>query len=208
MRTYSLSTLVDQLRGLHETEITSEAVTSLLAEADLADSSLSPYIAFSSAKYMRSLVHRCLRFDVLLLCWEPGQQTPIHNHSGQRGWVRVLRGRMEEASYRTLSQEPPPWAWDVAVPVEQTGTQEIPAGRGVVTVDRVRSIHRLGNPARFKDDERAVTLHVYSRPHNSCMVYDELTGKRERREFVFDTVNGLSGALRAADVPPSGAPSY
>lgn len=41
-------------------------------------------------------------------------------------------------------------------------------------VDPGAPIHRVINPKKF--NERAVSLHVYSRPFDSCVVYSEENG--------------------------------
>ena len=35
----------------------------------------------------------------MLLCWEKGQKSPIHDHSGSNCWVKVLDGQVEESLY-------------------------------------------------------------------------------------------------------------
>lgn len=40
------------------------------------------YCHFSQDFYTRNLILRTDDFELLVLCWEPGQITPIHNHSG------------------------------------------------------------------------------------------------------------------------------
>ena len=202
MKCHSLDGLVAQLRDLNPAAIDAGAITELLAAAELADSSLSRYLSYAPDRYVRSLVHRCLEFDVLLLCWEGGQQTPIHNHSGQCGWVRVLRGAMVEERFAPASPEPPPWQMETPVRLLATGRTEVAAGPTVATVDRERAIHRLVNPSR----ERALTLHVYRRPHDSCLTYDANDGLRRRKDLVFDLVDGNPVALRASDVRPGGQP--
>jgi cysteine dioxygenase len=153
-------------------------------------SALHPYQNFRDDRYTRSLVHRSDLFDVMVLCWRPGQATPVHNHSGQRGWVRVLRGAIEETTYRSSHEgdadlsiiEIDDEGVGHNVFLEELGQGVLAAGPGVVTADRTRAIHRIGNPAR----EDTVTLHVYSRPHDCCLVFDPAARTCRRKELVFD----------------------
>ena len=80
-----------------------------------------------------------------------------------------------------------------ALLLEETDRQEIGAGKSVSTVDRTRSIHRLGNPWQGSGEEPAVTLHVYSLPHDSCVKYDLEQRTCERVELKFDTVAAERG---------------
>ncbi|HEU5232960.1 MAG TPA: hypothetical protein VFU50_08880, partial [Terriglobales bacterium] len=43
-----------------------------------------------------------------------------------------------------------------------------------VSVDPIEPVHRVFNPAEL--NERAVSLHVYSRPFDSCVVYSDQQG--------------------------------
>jgi hypothetical protein len=49
------------------------------------------------------------------------------------------------------------------------------------TVDKAQTIHRITNPG-----ERAVSLHIYSLPIDSCVVFDLEAQRCWRRELGFD----------------------
>jgi predicted metal-dependent enzyme (double-stranded beta helix superfamily) len=198
----SLADLVNKLLKLSPSEFTSARVSAILSERTVRDSSLAGFLNFRDEKYARNLVYRCDAFEMMVLCWQPGQVTPIHNHSGQCGWVRVLRGRMEETDYAA-----PDWMRGGVIPagrieiddegvghgvtLTELDTRTIAAGREVSAVDRARSIHRLGNPRRHPDDERAVTLHVYARPHDSCLNFDLEAATCRQVSMRFDTTPAL-----------------
>ena len=38
-------------------------------------------------------------YDLLLLCWNPGKQSPIHDHPCDGCRVRVCKGNVEETRY-------------------------------------------------------------------------------------------------------------
>jgi predicted metal-dependent enzyme (double-stranded beta helix superfamily) len=133
-------------------------------------------------------------FDVMVLTWLPGQMTPIHNHAGNCGWVRLVRGRLREDCFRLLPSTAAS-GLDVAADVQavRCGVNLQPTGSGMVTevgavatVDRLRAIHRIGNPKDSAGDETLVTLHVYSRPHDVCLVFDPEARTCGRRELKFD----------------------
>ena len=65
---------------------------------------------------------------------------------------------------------------------DHVGTEvAVPSGP-LNTVDKTQTIHRIINPA----EERAVSMHVYSRPIDSCVVFD-LEGQRcYRRDLKYD----------------------
>ncbi len=53
------------------------------------------------------------------------------------------------------------------------------------TVDKTQTIHKITNPAEW--NQRAVSLHIYSQPIDSCVVFDKATRSCGRREMKYDT---------------------
>jgi cysteine dioxygenase len=199
---YSLPDVVERLERLDASQVTPERVTGLLGEGLIDEASLRRYLCFRDDKYARIGVHRSELFDVLVLCWRPGQLTPVHNHNGQMGWVRLLRGRIEETTWRLQGGGSTPDLTAVeiddegvghGVELEPTGHSEVADPGTVVSVDRVRAIHRLGNPRRHAGDEPAVTLHVYSRPHDTCLTFDVEARTCKRQRMTLDQVGPAAG---------------
>lgn len=199
-QTNSLTALVERLRSMETAPLDPDAVHAEVAAARFEERSLRPFLTWREDKYARNLVWRSELFDVIVLCWRPGQITPVHDHSGQLGWVRVVRGRLEEVTYERASAAPPSSVAEPAAdacafaalraPLAETGRGAALAG-DVASVDRVRAIHRLGNPREVEPgggrDEPAVSLHVYSRPHDACLAFDLERGTCRRVELSFDT---------------------
>ena len=52
------------------------------------------------------------------------------------------------------------------------------------TVDKTQTIHRIRNLAEW--NERAVSMHVYSRPIDSCVVFDVEAQRCFRRNLKYD----------------------
>jgi cysteine dioxygenase len=197
MSRLTLQTLVDRLEHLAPAEITLARVEQLVGEGALDEATLRPFVGVRTDKYARRLVHRSKYFDVMVLTWAPGQYTPIHNHAGNCGWVRLVQGQIAEETFRLVPGASLPNAAVAADPgerggcvgLERTGSGVISAVGAVATADRVRAIHRLGNPAAAGGDA-TVTLHVYSLPHDSCLAFDLERRTCQRRELAFDPPPG------------------
>jgi predicted metal-dependent enzyme (double-stranded beta helix superfamily) len=193
MQRLGLQTLVDRLCRLGPGDITLPRVQELVADGALDEADLRPYVGVRTDKYARRLVHRSRYFDVMVLTWAPGQFTPVHNHAGNCGWVRLVRGQISEETFRLVpgSSMPDaavasdPGARGGCVGLEPTGSGLITAVGAVATADRVRAIHRLGNPEGPGGDV-TVTLHVYSLPHDSCLSFDLERRTCTRRDMSFD----------------------
>jgi cysteine dioxygenase len=141
-----------------------EELSALLGGVEVTAEELRPYVSFKEGTYARHRVHLGEHAEVLVLCWRPGQRTPIHDHAGSYGAVRVLRGVMWETIFE-LGGEGGGLAY--------SSSREWTPGH--VTGADVPDIHQLGNPDVSGQD--LVTLHLYAPPLTSLNVYK--VGRRE-----------------------------
>lgn len=106
--------------------------------------------AFSELGYRRNRIERGPAYEALLMCWHPGQRSPVHDHAGSLCGVRVLRGVAAETRYTcTPTGELVPGA-----------TRSYVAGSVCVSFDS--DTHVIGNDE--PGDLDLITLHVYSPP--------------------------------------------
>ncbi len=141
-----------------------EELNAMLAGVEVGADELRPYVSFKEGTYARHRVHLGEHAELLVLCWRPGQRTPIHDHAGSFGVVRVLRGVMWETLFEMGADEEG-LRYDSA-------REWMP---GCVTGADVPDIHQLGNPDVSGQD--LVTLHIYSPPLASLNVYK--VGRKE-----------------------------
>ncbi len=140
-----------------------DELSALLGGVEITDEELRPYVSFKESTYARHRVHLGEHAELLVLCWRPGQRTPIHDHAGSYGAVRVLRGVMWETIFEMDGDE------GLAYRSAREWTP------GYVTGADVPDIHQLGNPDVSGQD--LVTLHLYAPPLASLNVYK--VGRRE-----------------------------
>lgn len=144
------------------------------------------YALFDPEYYTRNLVARNEHYEMLILCWNPGQESPIHNHAGQNCWMAILDGRMEETLF------------------------SFPHGRtaGPLTARKSR-IYEPGQVAFINDDialhrvrpvagSRGISLHLYAKPIDVCMVYEESSGRVVESRLVYHSVEGVVAARAGA----------
>lgn len=194
MQTISISGLVDRLRAAEGAPITSDRIAELLQDCEIDEGTLRPFVRFSDDHYTRNLIHRDRWFDIMTLCWKPGQGTPVHTHNGQLGWAKVLRGAIECVEYGYLGCDRPQ-NQDVAgldclaggnmVKLQRHPPAIATPGGPVNRVTKQVTIHSLGNPAGSA--EGAVSLHIYSLPFDSCVSFDLARGTCWRRDLSFDS---------------------
>ena len=109
-----------------------------------------PFRFFKQGTYARHRVMRNEFVELLMLCWLPGQRTPIHDHNGSYGAVRVCEGVM----------------WETTFALNEASELYYRSGRewakGEVTSAAVPDIHQIGNPEC--SGQSLVTLHLYAPP--------------------------------------------
>jgi len=126
--------------------------------------SLKPFLFFSPATYTRNLIFKNELFELLALCWETGQVSRIHNHRDQQCWMAVPLGRLQVQNFRVLERDPKKRTCRLQPGKRYPITLEQPA-----EVDSDEPVHQVLNPA--ESGGRAVSLHIYSKPFDSCEVY-------------------------------------
>ena len=138
---------------------------------------------FSDAGYTRLQVAGDDRYEVLLMGWKPGQQSPIHDHAKSVCGARVLKGVASETTFR----------FTPSGHLRAEGTRPVPAGSVFASSDA--DIHLIAN----YETSPLCTLHVYSPPLRRMSQYRFDTG--ERADFAVE-VDSLTASLAG----PKGAP--
>ncbi len=177
----ALGMLVSELSKLEESPLDPSKVARLLSETDITGLEIQPLLHFRKDRYTRNLVHRSSTFDVIVLCWPPNSGTAVHDHNQQLGWVRVLKGALEETRY-VDGNSPTEMDSDRTWIPRVYSRVVIPAGPAVASVDSAHGVHKLGAL-----DEPAVSLHIYSKPLDTCLVFDEQDGHIDCKNLEYDT---------------------
>jgi cysteine dioxygenase len=162
MSAIAVENFIDELCGIPEAEFECENVYDFLAKTSVCPVSLEPYLVWSNKFYTRNLVYKNELFELLALCWDAGQVSRVHNHYGQKCWMSVPIGTLRVQNFNTLEQDD---------------------GRGFCRLESSDSFDmHQAQPAKVELDEpvhqvlnvsseRAVSLHIYSRPYDRCLIY-------------------------------------
>src|SRR5205814_813362 len=146
-----------------------DAVRGFLREHPVDPKTLSPYLLWDRQHYTRNLIDKNNLYELVAICWEVGQASSIHNHRDQNCWMAAPIGTLMVQNYRVLAQD----IEAGTCRIEPTDTAEMNP-LNPVAVNPLEPVHRVFNPAERK--ERAVSLHVYSRPFDTCVVYSDQQG--------------------------------
>ena len=160
-----------------------EVVRRLLEAMPVDEASLSPYLTWSRQHYTRNLIDKSELYELLAICWEVGQASSVHNHRDQNCWMAAPVGRLVVENFRVAFQdiEAGKCRLDASNTVELTA--ENPCA-----VDPQEPVHRVVNPREA--NRRAVTLHVYSRPFDTCVVYSPEQGTCGNIQLHYNTMFG------------------
>lgn len=135
----------------------------------------------SRGTYRRTMLHRCSRFELLLLDWGPESASAIHDHGGQNCTVIVVDGTVSIEDY----------IYDCSPSMPRLDHIRTRADVGVGALDGRQNdrnaIHRVCSAAGAR------TLHVYSAPIKRCGTYDLETHVRSIRTLHYDAVDFVAG---------------
>ena len=148
-RIFSLKSLVETLSAL-ERAPTLMDVNEWMNRVQVTSDDLRPFLFFKAGTYARHRVFRNEFAELLVLCWRPMQRTPIHDHNGSYGAVRVCEGVMWETVF----------ALNAESKLYYKSAREWHVGEA--TTADVPDIHQIGNPEVSGQD--LVTLHLYAPP--------------------------------------------
>jgi cysteine dioxygenase len=161
---------VSQLRKFPESAFDrTDQIIEFLAATPVAPETLAPYLTWDRQHYTRNLIDKTPLYELIAICWEVGQVSSVHNHRDQNCWMAVPTGRLLVENYHVLSQD----LQEGVCRLESAETVEMNPAHPCA-VDPLEPVHRVYNPRQFQ--QRAVSLHVYSRPFDSCVVYSPEQG--------------------------------
>ena len=184
---------VDGLRELSQGIITKQAMYDYLVTWEIRPQDLERYKLWLPDRHTRNKIFRNEMMECMLICWPVGSITPLHTHNGQLGWMTMLEGKLLVENFRKIDCNRPEnqqvvgmdcLAGATRIEMKQLGTELCVPGGPLNTVDKKQTIHRIKNLPEW--NERAVSLHVYSRPIDSCVVFDLDAQRCFRRDLKYD----------------------
>uniref|UniRef100_K3WU36 Cysteine dioxygenase n=1 Tax=Globisporangium ultimum (strain ATCC 200006 / CBS 805.95 / DAOM BR144) TaxID=431595 RepID=K3WU36_GLOUD len=149
---------VDQLLKEPEmstTPMKKQPVFQSLLDGDMRELERFAY-ADTSKNYTRNLIATDNEtYALILIVWNRGKYSPIHDHPCDGCWVKVINGAINEVRY--VSQDG-----------KLVESSNVTLDQGVTYMDDSMGFHKIGNPSATVD---ATTLHLYSPPYDKCRVW-------------------------------------
>ncbi|XP_055529259.1 cysteine dioxygenase 1 isoform X2 [Wyeomyia smithii] len=157
---------------------------------------LSALLSSDLKRYTRNLVDEGNgKFNLMILCWNEGHASAIHDHADSHCFMKMLRGSLCEVRY----------AWPKDATVNEDDKADIANGNsleeneytsdeleeisrttleknGVCYINDTLGLHRVENPSH---SDVAVSLHLYCPPFDTCSIFNKQTGKRTKCKVTF-----------------------
>ena len=179
-----IQNFVAELRKFPEPAFSrTDQIIKFLQRAPVASNTLAPYLTWDRQHYTRNLIDKTPLYELVAICWEVGQVSSVHNHRDQNCWMAVPIGRLLVENYRVVSQD----LGEGSCRLETAETLEMNPAHPCA-VDPLEPVHRVFNPREF--NQRAVSLHVYSRPFDTCVVYSPEQGTCGEIKLHYNTEYG------------------
>ena len=170
--TTTLQTINDLITALSEGERTT--FSHIIQSVKFNPTDFEKFASWSSDCYTRNCIVNNDKYELILLCWEAGQQTPIHDHGGEECWVKIIEGEFKETIY------------------QENKVGELKAIRSsfakpndVTYMKDFMGFHALENVS----NKKSMSLHLYAKPIRNCRSFDEKSGNFVSKDLTYDTTH-------------------
>lgn len=178
----TVESLIDGLCRIGDEDFTCDNVYEHLSRTKLDPGSLSRFQFWSEKCYTRNLIYKDARFEAMAICWDQGQVSRIHDHADQKCWMMVVSGRLRGQNFRAVEMDE-----NGHCLLEETASFDLSDCLSA-KVELEEPIHQVLNLPEF--GERAVSLHIYSRPFDKCLSFCRDTHTYKQVQLSYTSVDG------------------
>jgi cysteine dioxygenase len=183
MKTVRIENLIEGLRAIPEAEFKCDNIYQFLRKNPIDVASIEKYLHWSDKFYTRNLIYKDEQFEMMAICWNKGQVSKIHNHADQMCWMTVPVGRLRGQNFRAVELDEARNHCKLSE-TDQFDLSDCLAAK----VELEEPIHQILNLPEF--DERAVSIHIYSKPFDKCLCYCRETDRFSEVPLFYTSVDG------------------
>jgi len=151
---------------------TTQELPKMLRHIDIPKNTFDSYATWCEEGYTRNCLARTDDYELILICWSPGANTAVHNHSEQHCWMYQISGILKEQRYSKPQGQ-----------LNLTRASELKQGQFTYMHDRM-GFHSLTNIG----SAGAMSLHIYVAPIDQCQIYDPKKGTLETKVMTYDKI--------------------
>jgi cysteine dioxygenase len=183
MKTVKIENLIKGLREISDENFKCDSVYQFLAENPVDVDTIAPFFFWSEKFYTRYLIYKEERFELMAVCWEKGQASRVHNHADQMCWMTVPIGKLRGQNFAVVNIDEEKGFCKLRE-TDQFDLSDCLAAK----VELEEPIHQILNLPEFA--ERAVSLHIYSKPFNKCLSYCRETDRFSEVPLYYTSIRG------------------
>ena len=183
MKTVTIKNLIEGLREIPDAEFSCDNVYEFLGNHPVEVDSIARYTHWSDKFYTRNLVYKDPRFELLAICWEPGQVSRVHNHADQKCWMTVPVGRLKGQNFAVQEMDESR-GYCKLYETDSFELSECLAAK----VELEQPIHQILNLPEY--EARAISIHIYSKPFDSCLSYCRDTDTFKEVKLCYTSIDG------------------
>ncbi len=151
-----IRTIPELIRSLERCSEGAKGVLEVMLNLEIPREEFEQYYTWNTDRYSRNVLARDNNFEALLICWEKGQTSPIHDFNAQEAWIHPVEGKLREERF-ILNKE--------KGKLEKVSS--VLLGKSEFSYMSQIGIHRYSN----EYDGRSVTLNIYRKPVAEWHVY-------------------------------------
>ena len=152
---------ITTIKGLlHELESGTglDGYLGLMHNLHLVKDDVLPYCSWNGNQYTRNLIEKTSQFELILMCWEPHQSSPIHSYNNEQGWMYVVDGNLTINHY-----------FESFGDAKMQYYKEVNLQKGrFLYVNDYLGFHSVSNTSQA----RTISLHLHAGPVEKWKVYD------------------------------------
>lgn len=183
MQTVTVQNLIRGLVEIPDAEFTCDNVYEYLGMNPVSVDSITRYFFWSDSFYTRNLIYKDERFEMMAICWEKGQVSRVHNHWNQKCWMTVPVGKLQGQNFAVESIDEEKGHCKL-IETDTFYLSDCVAAK----VELEEPIHQVLNLSEF--DERAVSIHIYSKPYDRCLSYCRDTDTFKEVQLFYTSIDG------------------
>jgi cysteine dioxygenase len=183
MKKFEILEVVQGLREIPDEEFLVDPVYDFLGTHPINADSIARFLHWSDSYYTRNLIYKDERFEMMAICWEKGQYSAVHNHWDQKCWMTVPIGKLRGQNFKVESYD----AGRAHCRLSETNSFDL-TDCVAAKVELEEPIHQVLNLPEF--DERAVSIHVYSKPYDRCLSYCRETDTFKEVQLAYTSIDG------------------
>lgn len=140
-----------------------DGLGTMLKSIEFADEELEKFCKWDDDNYQKIVIESVGNTELVLMCWEPGQASPIHDHAGRQSWILVLEGELTEFYYY------PP---DSRKFLDLRSSEVIGKGKLAYINDHL-GVHKIVS----HPEQRTISLHLYAGEKEQRQEFEQKNGE-------------------------------